>query len=107
MPVSLYFTNLANNRQKTSAYGICYYLHVLSIFSLLLLLLLSVNLLNAFFLTAQSRRLVIAKFHYTGPTGPGRTRTDPHGPERTGADFVRDPHGPTEFLGDAGPVGPV
>jgi len=41
--------------------------------------------------------LVIAKFHYTGPTGPVQTRTDP-----------------TEFLGDpgrkkirAGPVGPV
>jgi len=38
---------------------------------------------------------IIAKFHYTGPTGPARTRTDP-----------------TEFLGDpgrkkvgAGPVG--
>jgi len=27
---------------------------------------------------------VIAKFHYTGPTGPDRTRTD----------FVGDPHGP-------------
>jgi len=40
---------------------------------------------------------VIAKFHYTGPTGP----------ERTGTDFVGDPHGPTEFLGDPGPVGPV
>ena len=33
---------------------------------------------------------VIAKFHYT----------DPRGPERTGTDFVGDPHGPTEFLGD-------
>ena len=42
-------------------------------------------------------RSVIAKFHYTGPTGP----------ERTGTDFVGDPHGPTEFLGDPGPVGPV
>jgi len=50
---------------------------------------------------------VIAKFHYTGPTGPDRTRTDPRGPERTGTDFVGDPHGPTEFLGDPGPVGPV
>jgi len=61
---------------------------------------------------------VIAKFHYT----------DPRGPERTGTDFVGDPHGPTEFLGDprraripldgpdrtkstdfvwSGPVGPV
>jgi len=71
---------------------------------------------------------VIAKFHYTSPTGPDRTgpdqtksahivgdelnsttraRPDPRGPEQTGTDFVRDPHGPTEFLGDPGPVGPV
>ena len=50
---------------------------------------------------------LIAKFHYTGPTGPDRTRADPNGPERTGTDFVGDPHGPTEFLGDPGPVGPV
>ena len=26
---------------------------------------------------------VKAKFHYTGPTGPDRTRADPHGPART------------------------
>jgi len=36
------------------------------------------------------------KFHYTGPTGPARTRTD----------FVGDPHGPTEFLRDPGRSGP-
>ena len=35
------------NRQKTSAEGICFSLHVMSIFSLLLLLMLSVNLLSA------------------------------------------------------------
>jgi len=39
---------------------------------------------------------VKAKFHYTGPTGPARTRTE----------FVGDPHGPTEFLGDQGRSGP-
>ena len=39
---------------------------------------------------------VKAKFHYTGPTGPDRTR----------ADFVGDPHEPTEFLGDPGRSGP-
>jgi len=50
---------------------------------------------------------LIAKFHYTDPTGPARTRTDPRGPERRGTDFVGDPHGPTEFLGDPGAVGPV
>ena len=47
------------------------------------------------------RRLVVrilkAKFHYTGQTGPDRTRTD----------FVGDSHGPTEFLGDSGRSGPV
>ena len=41
--------------------------------------------------------LLKAKFHYADPTGPDRTRTD----------FVGDPHGPTEFLGDTGPVGSV
>ena len=55
----------------------------------------------------QKPCLFIAKFHYTGPTGLDRTRTDPRGPEWTGTDFVGDPHGPTEFLGDPGPVGPV
>jgi len=39
---------------------------------------------------------VRAKFHYTDPTGPDRTR----------ADFVGDPHGPTEILGDPGRSGP-
>ena len=45
---------------------------------------------------------VIAKFHYTGPTGPDRTRTD----------FVGDPHGPNGVSPQkksvqvrAGPVG--
>jgi len=41
------------------------------------------------------RCLLLAKFHYTGPTGPDRTRTN----------FVGDPHGPTEFLGDPGGSG--
>jgi len=47
---------------------------------------------------AGRRRGVVvkAKFHYRGPTGPARTRTD----------FVGDPHGPTEFLGDSGRSGP-
>jgi len=40
---------LVNNRQKTSADDVCFSLHVMSIFSLLLLLLLSVNLLSAEF----------------------------------------------------------
>jgi len=55
----------------------------------------------------QKPCLFIAKFHYTDPRGPARTRTDPRGPERTRTDFVGDQHGPTEFLGDPGPVGPV
>jgi len=42
------------------------------------------------------RWLVKAKFHYTGPTGHDRTRTD----------FAGDRHGPTEFLGDPGRSGP-
>ena len=42
-----------NNRQKTFADGICFSLHAVSIFSLLLLLLLSVNLLSAEFLWPQ------------------------------------------------------
>ena len=37
-----------------------------------------------------------AKFHYTGPTGPARTRTD----------FVGGPRLPTEFLGDPDRSGP-
>ena len=41
-------------------------------------------------------RTVKAKFHYTGPTGPDRTRTD----------FVGDQHGPNVWV-RAGPVGPV
>jgi len=48
--------------------------------------------------------VVKAKFHYTSPTGPDRTRTD----------FVETRTDPTEFLGDpgrkkvrVGPVGPV
>ena len=50
-----------------------------------------------------------AKFHYTDPTGPDRTRADPHGPAQTLSETRRDP---TEFLVDpgrqkvrAGPVG--
>jgi len=39
--------------------------------------------------------LVKAKFHYTGPTGPARTRTDPHGLFReTRAVWVEFRHGP-------------
>jgi len=34
------------------------------------------------------RVCVIAKFHYTGPTGPDRTGPD----ETKSADFVGDPH---------------
>ena len=55
--------------------------------------------------------MVIVKFHYTGPTGPARTRADPNGPARTLSETRTDP---TEFLGDpgrkkirAGPVGPA
>ena len=40
-----------------------------------------------------------AKFHYTGPTGPDRTRADPHGPARTLTETRTDPK---EFLGDPG-----
>ena len=29
---------------------------------------------------------LIAKFHYTDPTGPARTRTDPRGPAQTRTD---------------------
>jgi len=46
--------------------------------------------------TDSAAHTIQAKFHYTGPTGPDRTRTD----------FVGDPHGPTEFLGDPGRSGP-
>jgi len=52
MPVLLYITYiLVNTCQQTSAGGICLslHVHVMSIFSLLLLLLLSVNLLSAEF----------------------------------------------------------
>jgi len=38
-------------------------------------------------------RLVKAKFHYMGPTGPARTRTD----------FVGDPHGPNGVSRRPGP----
>jgi len=59
-------------------------------------------------------KTVIAKFHYTGPTGPDQTKS---------ADFVGDPREPTRTLWEtrvcgpdlakksarvrAGPVGPV
>ena len=50
---------LVNNRQKTSADDVCFSLHVMFIFSLLLLLLLSVNLLSAEFADPeQTQRLV-------------------------------------------------
>jgi len=32
---------------------------------------------------------IIAKFHYTGPTGPARTRTDPNDPDRRETPLVR------------------
>ena len=44
-------------------------------------------------LTAFNTRSVIAKFHYTGPTGPARTRTD----------FVGDPHEPNGVSRRPGP----
>ena len=54
-------------------------------------------------------RRIKAKFHYTGPTRPDRTRADTHGPTGTLSETRTDP---TEFLGDpgrkkvrAGPVG--
>jgi len=49
--------------------------------------------------------LLIAKFHYTGPTGPDRTRADPNGPARTLSETGTDP---TEFRRKkvrAGPCG--
>ena len=54
--------------------------------------------------------LVKAKFHYTGPTGPARTRADPHGlcrrPARTNGVSRRS--GSFESVRDrSGPVGPV
>ena len=49
-----------NNRQKTSADGICFCLHVISVFSLLLLLLFSVNLLSSEFF--DSRKLALNFF---------------------------------------------
>jgi len=43
-------------------------------------------------LSPKHRSAVIAKFHYTGLTGPARTRTDPHGlcrrPPRTQRSFA-------------------
>jgi len=50
-------TNSCENRQKKPANGICFSLHVMSIFILLLLLLLSVNLLSADLLTAANSAL--------------------------------------------------
>ena len=47
MPVHFISHIFVNNRQKTSADGIYFSLRVMSIFSLLLVLLLSVNLLSA------------------------------------------------------------
>ena len=50
---------------------------------LLLLLLLLLHPFNGLF---SRTTWVIAKFHYTGPTGPDRTRANPHGPARTRTD---------------------
>ena len=52
---------------------------------------------------ADSRRL-IAKFNYTDPTGPARTRTDPNGPARTLSETRTDP---TEFRRKKSPCGSV
>jgi len=45
-----------------------------------------------------------AKFHYTGPTGPDRTRADPHGPERS---FSETRAAKKSVRVRSGPVGPV
>jgi len=48
---------------------------------------------------------VIAKFHYTGPTGPDRTRTDPHGLCRRPARAQRSFAAKKSVQVRAGPVG--
>ena len=53
---------------------------------------------------------VVAKFHYTGPRGPARTRTDPNDPDLRETPLVRaglrqSPCGSVRVR--AGPVGPV
>jgi len=59
---------------------------------------------------SRPTRDVYAKFHYTGPTGPDRTRADPHGlcrrPARTNGVSMRSvSFGSVRVR--AGPVGPV
>ena len=54
--------------------------------------------------------LVLAKFHYTGPTGPDRSRTDPNDPDLRETPLVRaglrqSPCGSARVR--SGPVGPV
>jgi len=55
--------------------------------------------------------LVKAKFHYTGPTGPDRTRTDPHGlcrrPARAQGSFSETRAAKMSERVRSGPVGPV
>jgi len=63
---------LVNNRQKTSADGICFSLRVISVFSLLLLLLFSVNLLSSEFF--DSRKLALNFFLTAGNSALSRLR---------------------------------
>ena len=54
--------------------------------------------------------VVKAKFHYWRPTGPDRTRADPHGPARTLSETRTDQRSFSEIRVvrvRAGPVGPV
>ena len=51
------------------------------------------NKLAEFSCSLELSRSIKAKFHYTGPTGPDRTRTD----------FVGDPHGPSGVARRPGP----
>ena len=55
--------------------------------------------------------LVKAKFHYTGPTGPDRTRTGPHGlcrrPARAQGSFSETRAAKMSERVRSGPVGPV
>jgi len=60
---------------------------------------------------ATQARAVIAKCHYTDPTGPARTRTDPHGlcrrPARAQQSFSETRAAKKSVLVRSGPVGPV
>ena len=51
--------------------------------------------------------VIMAKFHYTGPTGPARTRTDPHGLCWTQRSFSETQAAKKSVLVRAGPVGSV